>query len=427
MKMTEIDTKGNYSPGIVGRDYNQQTTNIFIRDSLLFFKNFKDLFYKIKTPIKHYFDNKKIGFDNISDKYFSKDFENGQQITVEGYLSSYMLTYRDNFYSPYLYKAGKTTIEETIVYPKSGHVKMDIESKPAQLPIQNFPPIKLTNETIYIYFLYDSSISSFILETDQNKIQTYNEIKQVDDILKIDNTHMPIIVISGDKLHNESEKIVKITGIIKEFDKNVLDIFAKNITKTQRTIMYNTFRPFNEGYSSLCLDLRDKSRSKISVLSSKDSFPATIYAESHFENITKIPNFQKILGISMPKAYPGLHWCGFNNTGITFGLCDSNIIIATKDCSYFAFYIESDLKKRDVYMTRLSELSFFINKFRQNVQKIYRQFAQVEVKNKFDFLFDYTKASVFHPDGILISKEIEALLENTSSLSTTIDWLKNVK
>ena len=178
-----------------------------------------------------------------------------------------------------------------------------------------------------------------------------------------------------------------------------------NMSHTQQTILSNTLRPFSESIGSLCIDLRNEHN--ITTIDKKSSMNGLLYVESHIESLNAITDYQKIIGVSLPGAFPGLHWVSFNNN-IFYGLAKSDVFVASNEFSKFAFFIEADLCDERNYQSSLKKLHEFTQIFRKTLQKHVRELCRI--KMQYDFLFDYRKAKLFHPDGVLVSKDIESIL-----------------
>jgi hypothetical protein len=254
------------------------------------------------------------------------------------------------------------------------------------------------------------------------KIKNIQKHDEVENILKIETIHKPILVTSHKDIGNLSEKVVRITGTIKEPDTNILDVFYHKMTFTQREILENCIRPFTIEPASFCIDIDDKG-----VISEKEShtkFPALIYVESHIENILQVPDYKKLIGTSLPGGIPASYWAKFGEGDLSWGLSNSNIYILTNNFDRYAFFVESDLVNRSIYESRLKELSFFAKSFIKGIQKIVRDNYNIEIKMAYDFLFDFKKANLFHPEGVLASKEVINILKENPELVNTIDWLR---
>jgi len=401
-------------------------SNLFIeifKKGIENFNSIKDFVTAIKSPIKHYTTKVSPTIERISEDIFWGRLGYGQLITTEGYLSKYFLSHRPDFYTPYSRKVINSKIIPDQTKPRSRKVSFELGAYTTQIPIQTLPPIKIGDRDIFIYFLYYPSLHSFLLERDMEKEAKLKDSIEVDNILKIEPIHKPILVISKKDIVNYCEKIVRITGIIKEPDKVMSDSFYQKLTFTQREIFENIIRPFNIEPSSFCIDIDDSGT--ITEREIKTKLPGLIYVESHLENIFQVENYQKLIGLSMPGGMPGMHWAKFGKNDLSWGLSNSNIYVLTNSYDRYAFYVESDLLNRTIYESRLKELSSFAKSFIRNIQKMVRNNMNLDIKMRYDFLFDFRKAKLFHPDGVLASKEVEKILEESPNLFNTIDWLRH--
>lgn len=424
--MIKINTKGNKSPGIITGDFIDNSQNITIKNGFNLFGNFREIFHKISTPIKHYLDNSKFEFSLLAENYFRNKITVGQQVTVEGVLSKYLLTHRPDFHIPYTHSAGETEVAKASEF--SGSVNMQVNSSITQLPIQAFPYSIIENKRKYIYFLYPSDLSSFLLDECPKKKEMLDNKEFTETILHVDQNHQPIVVISPNDLTQTTEKRVKITGLLNKFEPETAEVFSSRLSNTQADILLNSFRPYNESLQTLCIDLSlEPLKCKVTELEYIDSLPATIYAETHFEYTERIKNYNMFIGDMLPNSYPGLHWWCHQNSNqreISCGLCDSDVSIITYGFREFAYYISTDIKNFDVYHNRLATLRDFIDVFRTNTRRFYKKHTGIEIVNVYDFLFDYTKAEYFHPKGIMSSKKSSELGSENESFSQTMSWLK---
>ncbi len=371
---------------------------------------------------KHLNAGSQVTFERAVEDYFSGKTGPGALVSIEGYLSKYILTHRPTFYSHYARRVTKHSIKPNFSNPLSGRVELEISAQPNPFPIQTIPPTAKNNQINYIYFLYQPDISSFILPLDEDKKKKQEEGEAFESLLEIKNNSKPLIVISPLPIIKEIEKIVKITGVLRTFDDDILDNFTREMTGTQRIILNNTIRPFAETIGGLCLDMRESA--KVSVKSSKESMKAILYLESHMEDIQRVPGYEKVMGISFPGAFPGLHWHSRDNEP-SWGLSSSEVYIAAKEFSRFAYFIETDLCNPLTYQNSLEKLHGFTELFRKNVQNFIRKEKGIEVKHKYDFIFDYSKAKLFHPEGVLVSKEVENFLNSNPEYMEDINWLRN--
>lgn len=388
--------------------------------------NIKKIVTSVNVSIKHQGNSNFVTVDRVVEDFFSGKTEPGVVVSVEGLLSKYILAHRPTFYTLYNRRVTDHKINKNILNPLQNKVNLTINAQPNQFPIQAIPPIKNNNESIYVYFLYPPDIKSFILPKDPQQIEKKENKKNVETILKIGRKVKPVIIISPKKIYGEMGKIVRLTGVLKETNNEVIKQFTTNMSGTQQQILHNTIRPFAEHTGSLCLDLRESA--KLKVIASPKTMAAMLYTESHIENITKISNYQKIITDSLPSAFPGLHW--FQNPSenasaeVAWGLSASNVFLASIGFSRFALFIETDLCNEKIYQDSLKELHGFAELFRKSIQNIARKTHGVELKNKYDFMFDYSKAKLFHPDGVLASKEVEKILHEHPSVKKDVEWLK---
>jgi hypothetical protein len=388
------------------------------------FNNIRNFITAIKPPIKHYTTKVSPSIERISEDIFLGRLGYGQLITTEGHLSIYFLNHRKDFYTPYSRKISSSNIIPDQLKRGVRKVNFEIGAYTTQLPVQALPPIKIGNRDIFIYFLYYPTLRSFFLEKDMEKEAKLKDSIEMDNILKIEPVHKPILVTSNKDIGNYCEKVVKITGIIKEPDQFISDKFYQKLTFTQREIFENIIRPFNIEPTSFCIDIDDSGI--ISEREIKNQLPGLIYVESHLENIFRVPNYQKLIGQSLPGGMPGMHWAKFGKNDLSWGLSNSNIYVLANNFDRYAFYVESDFIDRKIYESRLKELSFFAKSFIRGIQKLVRDNINLDIKMGYDYLFDFKKAILFHPDGVLASKEVAKILEETPNLFNTIDWLRRM-
>jgi hypothetical protein len=404
-----------------------KVSNLFIeiiKKGIENFNSIRNFVTAIKTPIKHYTTKVAPTIERISEDIFLGRLGYGQLITTDGLLSRYFLSHRNDFYTPYSRKIRSSKIIPDLSKPGSGKVSFELGAYTTQIPVQALPPIRIGDRDIFIYFLYYPTLSSFFLERDTEKEAKLKDSIEVDNILRIEPVHKPILVTSNKDIGNYCEKVVKITGIIKEPEQYISDSFYQKLTFTQREIFENIIRPFNIEPVSFCIDIDDSGI--ISEREIKTQLPGLIYVESHLENIFQVPNYQKLIGESLPGGMPGMHWAKFGTNDLSWGLSNSNIYVLANNYDRYAFYVESDLIDRKIYESRLKELSFFAKSFIRGIQKVVRNNINLDIKMGYDFLFDFKKAKLFHPDGVLASKEVAKILEETPNLFNTIDWLRRM-
>ena len=380
----------------------------------------KKIAQSIEIITKHTGSNSLVTFERAIEDYYSGKVGPGSIVSIDGFLSKYILTHRPTFYSHYAHRVIDHKIKPNISTPLSGRVNLEIAATPNQFPIQSIPPIETKGGKIYIYFLYQPNIKSFILPSSQEKTDQKKRGETVESILDISTEVQPILVLSPKPIYNEIEKQVRVTGTFRVVDGSVIDLFVKEMTGSQQTILRNTIRPYAETIGGLCLDLRESA--KLDIRASQSNMPAILYVESHLENIQDVEGYEKIMGVSFPGAFPGLHWYGRENEP-TWGLSSSKVFIASKGFSSFAFFIETDLCNPTIYENSLKKLQGFTEIFRKNVQNHIRKEKGIEIKHKYDFIFDYSKSKLFHPDGVLVSKDVENILNNHPEINSEIQWL----
>jgi len=382
----------------------------------------KKIAESINCSTKHAATGGLVTFERGVEDYFSGRTGPGAMVSMEGYLSKYVLTHRPTFYSHYAHRVKNHSITPIFGDPLNNNIKLEIAAQPNPFPIQTIPPIFDNEKQKFIHFLYPPDISSFILPLDETKKIRKEQGESFESLLEITNNSKPIIIISPKPIINEIEKTVRITGVLRNFEESVLSKFIVNMTGSQQSILGNTIRPYAETIGGLCLDLRESS--KLTIKYSKESMKAILYIESHMEDIDKVDGYEKIMGIAFPGAFPGLHWYGIEN-GPAWGLSASEVYLATNGFSRFAYFIETDLSNPKVYKDSLQKLHGFTEIFRKNVQNYIRKLKGVEIKHRYDFIFDYSKSKLFHPEGVLVSKEIENLLNNYPKYTNDVKWLRN--
>jgi len=425
--MVRITTNGDKSPGIVGGAYIDNSVNYYpIQKHFDYFHGLRKVFSSLCTEAYHRLGVKRIDFYELVESYFSQKIDAGQQVTVDGFLSRYVLTHRPDYYAPYTQKASDIRITHGI--GKSGQVKLQIDNLRTQIPVQAFSCIEKNSVKKYIYFLYCPDFSSFHLEPKVQEV-TQKEDQQCDAVmLNIEPSVQPIVLVSAIDLRQHAQKYVKVTGVVNRFDTDMVKLFSKQLTSTQHEIFSNTFRPFNENVQSLCIDLAcEPERCELSATGSIDCLDGTLYAEAHFENIHKIIDI-KAIGLSLPDACPGLHWSSFNSprSDLMCGLCGSDVSIVTSGFVNYAYYIPVDFAADGIFANKLKVFRDEIEKFRKNLCYFYKDKYGISPKHVYDFLFDNEKAFLFHPKGLMSEGEFCRQMQHDSEQRETLAWLKTV-
>lgn len=368
----------------------------------------------LKANLNHYRAGEIVTLDRAIEDYYNDTTAPGSVVTVEGFLTKFIMSPRPRFDSDTITKMTDLAMEP-ILFSNKTNVKMGVKTQPANYPIQATPPIVIDGQTSYIYFLYPPDLNTFHLSPRSN------ETTEKEDL--IDRSQRPIIVISPYELTKETNRKVKITGELTEADPTISSLLFDQLSAAHQSILKNSVRPFAEGRSNLCLDLRKYN--KISPDNIKNPIPAVLYIESHFENILKIPNHQKFVGESFPGSALGIHWFGNNNSPLNWGLNSTDTAICTADFEHYAFFIDTQINNSEHYEKKLQLLHGFIETFRKSIQNGARTNYNIEVKHQIDFMFDYSKAKFFHPGGVMVSKKIEEALRLDPKLKKNIDWIKN--
>lgn len=385
--------------------------------------NIKKIATAIKVTTKHRVSDSVVTVEKAVEDFFECKIGPGAIVSLEGYLSKYILTHRPNFYSVYSHRVTGHKIKPVFKNPFENQITLDLAILPNQFPIQVIPPFLHEGKSVYLYFLYPPDMSSFLLKEDKDLVEKRKNGGSVDSVLEINRKIKPIIVLSPKKILLELGKTVKITGVLRETSDEYCEQFYQNMSGLQQQFLHNTIRPYAEKIGTLCLDLRESAQ--ISIIDDKDEMPGILYVESHFENISRIPDVEKIIGRLLPGAFPGLNWSSHQNDSVAWGLSASDVFIASREYSSFAFFIESNLSHEKSYQDKLKYLQWFTENFRKKIQNYARNKHSIELKNKFDFIFDYSKAKLFHPDGVLVSKEIETVLDQNPEIKDDVKWLRN--
>jgi len=360
--------------------------------------------------------------EKLADDIFSSRINYGSVVTVEGVITRFGTTYRPLTYAPYIPRQSKETKLGSKIDFKTGKIfnrcKQEMKLKPFQFPIQTLPKFEDETGKYCIAFIYPNSFTSFLL----------NEEKETDrrDSLLIEGKHRPIpVLIPETALENYSESQIKLTGVISLLPDQVTQSFSRTICKTRESFYYHFFRPYSTRMG-FCIDCRLKENSDFIQKRKLESLPAALYVEGHFEGVTE-KKYQKEFKDSIPQ---GLYWASAhgNNPGVTHYF-SKNETISTMgaDPSIFGFYIEANLASQADMDFKIRELEIFYTKFRKNAANKIRKNHGTEVRFKPDFIFDYKKQFIFHPDGVLSSKESNYTMNQNPENAQTTSWLKQEK
>lgn len=380
--------------------------------SISLLMSLKRLATSIVIPVKHYRESGVITLDRAIEDYYSGAKGLGSLVTVEGLISPYVMSSRPRFDSDTMMKMTGSKISPTFS-PDEVEVRVGMMSFPAQYPIQTIPPVLIDGKLNYLYFLYPPDLTSFLLD-ERASDKTKDEL--------VNRTQKPVLVISHDNLYSELNKIVKVTGALVRADSDIVSSLSKNFSEAHQKILSNSLKPFSDGRSSLCLDLRVGH--KITGFDGRKILPATIYLESHFENILKVSNYQKFSGASIPGATDGFHWSANSENGLYWGLSTTDTSVCTSDYENYGFFTDVLLNDRVEFERQMALFHGFISVFRKNIQNRARNEHGVEVKHNIDFVFDFNRAKHFHPEGVMVSKKIEAMLRDNSHLQMDVEWIR---
>ena len=366
----------------------------------------------IILPLKHYRQSSVVTLDRAVEDYYSGATGIGCLVTIEGLISPYVMSSRPRFDSDTILKMTSTKTSPTW-QSSTMKVELGMMTFAGQYPIQTIPPIKIEGKLNYIYFLYPPDLSTFLLERlsgDELKPEIINR------------TQKPLLVISHENLYSDLNKIVKVTGELTKADADIVDELSNNFTYAQREVLSNSVKPFAEGRTSLCLDLRNNHR--FEKYKDQKTIPATIYLESHFENILQIPNYQKFAGTSLPRASYGLHWSSMAADGLFWGLNATDTAVCTSDYESYGFFMDVEINSNDKFAHQLELFHGFVGEFRKTIQNRAREEYRIEIKHKIDFIFDFNRAKFFHPEGVMVSKKVEQILRNNSHLQSEVEWIR---
>lgn len=366
----------------------------------------------IVIPVKHYRESGVVTLDRAIQDYYDGVSGQGSLVTIEGLISPYVMSSRPRFDADTMMKMTGSKVSPTS-NPYESKVSVGMMVVDGQYPVQTIPPVLIDGKLNYLYFLYPPDLTSFLLDgrvSDKTKDELINR------------TQKPVLVISHDNLYSELNKIVKVTGALVEADSDVVASLSKSFSDAHQQILNNSIRPFADGRSSLCLDLRVGH--KITEFNERKIIPAIIYLESHFENILKIPNYQKFAGTSIPRVADGFHWSANSEKGLYWGMNTTDTSVCTSDYESYGFFTDVFINDKVSFERQMQLFHGFISVFRKNLQNRAREEHGVEVKHKIDFIFDFNRAKYFHPEGVMVSQKVEAMLRDNSHLQMDVEWIR---
>lgn len=381
------------------------------KNGLAFLSFTKKAIKSIRLNSARYLSSSVVTVDRLIEDYLNQVTGPGSIVSIEGFLSKYILTERPEFDSEiYVSNAGGTVTPDPF-NPMLGKVSLKMMYEKGQYPVQVIPPIPHNGENIYLYMLYPEDMDSFLIPEGPGK--------KLD---RINRTHKPIIIINNKELLLQTNKLVRITGVVTQLSPDLENLFFDRIGDANKIIVSNFYNPYREDLCSLCIDLRDHT-SSIDIKEKRTNIPGLIYLETRFEGIHHIPAYQKFIGSRLPNAYPGLHWSIHDE--ISWGLANTNIAIGTKDHARYCYMVNTNLCGGKSYEKDLQALQNFVQKFRRSVQNDIRQHFNLEIKHSIDFIFDSKKSKLFHPQGTLSGDEYLKAANSDPNLNEDGNWIKS--
>lgn len=372
----------------------------------------KRLSKSILVNVKHYRTSSVVTLDRAVEDYYSGATGLGSLVTIEGVISPYMMSARPRFDFDSMMKMSGSKVTPAL-FPGDVEVGIGMMSYPGQYPIQTIPPIEIDGKRNYIYFLYPPDLKTL-------RVEQYVGSRSKEEL--VDRTQKPLIVISHQDLYSELNKVVKLTGALVQADSSVVDSLCEGFVSAHQTILTNSLKPFTEGRTSLCLDLRKEFKMDVDNLSR--TIPATIYIETHFENILKIPNYQKFMGASLPGGAELFHWSSNSENGPYWGMSSTDTSVCTQDYESYGFFTDVRLNDKKEFESKMALFHGFIGVFRKTIQNKARREYGVEIKQRIDFVFDFNRARAFHPDGVMVSKKVEDALRENANLADGVEWVR---
>lgn len=358
----------------------------------------------------------------LSDEFFNSEIKYGSLITTSGFLPNYGYTYRPKTYITTIPYRGKDENTGLKFDQKMGRMveehKMTVKFRLFQFPIQIIPPFENELGKFRVLYLYPDEFVSFILSEDADKKKN----KITSDHLKITNDNMAVpILLNEAQADKYSNSFIKITGVISPIPNDQIEYFSNYLCDTRRQFYYNFYRPYSPNFG-YCIDCRDYLNYDIKLINKINNLSGALYVEAHFENLddTKYDTF---IDKAIPNK-PAFNFAYHDLPGITHYITDSDVsVIGIKPYTY-GFYIETDLLDSRKFEISLKKLQTSYDLFRKKASSLMRKEFSLEARLKPDFIFDFRRQKLFHPDGVLVSKEVENILEKDQNLIDTIKWLK---
>lgn len=395
-------------------------------DSIENFDKIRNLYISVERPIKKVYRKylkDVVRVEKIADMFFSGEEIVGKVVKVEGFLSRYGYCFTPRTYIPFIpgkghqIELGRRYNAET----KSLQIKYQqiIPKRRFHFPSQILPSLKPENANPFVVsFLYPSELCSFLFP--KNKENMGNKKNSTLDITP-SHRGIPVLMSENDAL-NLNGKNVKVIGIISRLPEILEHTFSAKLCELRKSLYNNFMRPYSER-GSFCLDCRDPDNFDCQTLSMLPSLKGVLYIESHLDNLPSDPQIDSLIKLSVPKVLNLSEGCS-NRPDLDMYVLESDVSVIRDKGNVFGFYIETDFMDQNIYANSLDQLHRIYDGFRKVSMNNIRSAIGMECKLKPDFLFDFQKQKIFHPEGVLRSKEIEKVLERNESFKSTVDWLR---
>lgn len=370
---------------------------------------------RLSTPLR---------IEKLTDDVFSGNIKYGTVVTVNGILSKYGTVFRPSAYAYAIPRNTKRTKVGVLTKDtKTGRYVQNNELittlRPFQFPVQTLPKLSNEDGDYKLAFLYPTHFVSFLFQPDPNEESGRKQLKESN--YKLKNRPIPVL-ISEKELENYSETDVTLTGVVSLFPDNLLDIFSKSICEIRKDFFSSFFRPYSNRIA-FCLDCRDKINSDIKSNKKLQTLPAAIYVEGHFEGTTD-DKYKEQYKQSIPKGLL-FEICYDPYPGMSFYLTEHDeVSIMSFNTNIFGFYIETDLVDQRKFHYSLNVLQEFYTQFHKKSCNAVRKIYGDNLKFKPDFVFDFKKQFLFHPDGVLNSAELKLLIKENQDINETVSWIK---
>lgn len=398
-----------------------------LKDHLWIYYAFKKLL-KEAPELKNMLRGKRTFYDisEIRDEFQRGSLNIGDLVTCEGFLSNYSQTFKPltfrSIISGSLKEKRQFKMVDGKVIPVPQKIILEADYIPFQMPISNIPSLFTPSGLIKCCFLYPLNFDSFVFSRSQKKAsESYDK-----DVLEIPDSSKPIVVIlDASKYGSFLDKKVEIRGQLQEAPRDIIDLLDHLYDPTVREILMNSYFPFEERTSFICLSTFHP-ESQINLIDEKlESLKGVLFTEYHAENIRNIEIFQTIVGKAVP----------FLSDDYSFGLTlpgtkvfdypnRSEVKFLFREPNIFGFYIQVNLFNPAEFNTKLALFRDFIKKFSRELKEQSRKEMGAAVELKMDFVFDYSKKYLLDPRGALNSEEIEKIAQADKDIKETVEWLR---